>query len=74
MANFLPTLGEFRLIIDAIDSVQRGYPCGVPLCEFTEHPGFLPARSERRGEEAGMAYHAENDRVSMDGLPTGTAS
>lgn len=65
--------GERQLIIVDIDSVQTSCGFGVPLYDFKEHRDRLTAWAERKGEEGVLAYRAEKNRMSIDGLPTGIA-
>ncbi len=66
--------GERQLIIAEKDSVQTSCGFGVPLFDFKEHRDQLPAWAERKGEAGVMAYRAEKNRVSIDGLPTGIST
>lgn len=66
-----PMLGERQLIIADIDSVQTSCGFGVPLLEFREHRPQLREWAERKGPEGVVAYRAEKNRVSIDGLATG---
>ncbi len=63
--------GERQLIIADIDSVQTSCGFGVPLFEFKEDRNQLSAWAERKGTEGVIAYRAEKNRQSIDGLPTG---
>ncbi|MBK6777263.1 MAG: pyridoxamine 5'-phosphate oxidase family protein [Flavobacteriales bacterium] len=66
-----PMLGERQLIMADIDSVQTSCGFGVPLLEFKEHRPQLREWAERKGPEGVVAYRAEKNRVSIDGLATG---
>lgn len=66
--------GERQLIVADIDSVQTSCGYGVPLFDFKEHRDQLPAWAERKSESGVLAYRAEKNRVSIDGLPTGIGS
>ena len=66
-----PMLGERQLIIADIDSVQTSCGFGVPLLEFKEHRPQLREWAERKGPEGVVAYRAEKNRVSIDGVATG---
>ncbi len=63
--------GERQLIVVDIESVQTSCGFGVPLFAFREHRDQLPAWADRKGEQGLVAYRAEKNRVSIDGLPTG---
>ncbi len=65
--------GERQLIIADIQNVQTSCGFGVPLFDFKEHRTQLPAWAERKGEEGVVAYRAEKNLQSIDGLPTGLA-
>ena len=66
-----PMLGERQLIMADIDSGQTSCGFGVPLLEFKEHRPQLREWAERKGPEGVVAYRAEKNRVSIDGLATG---
>ena len=66
-----PMLGERQLIMADIDSVQKSCGFGVPLLEFKEHRPQLREWAERKGPEGVVAYRAEKNRVSIDGVATG---
>lgn len=66
-----PLPGERQLIIAEIESVQTSCGYGVPLFSFQEHRTQLPAWAEHKGSEALVAYRAEKNRTSIDGMPTG---
>ena len=66
-----PMLGERQLIMADIDSVQTSCGFGVPLLEFKEHRPQLREWAERKGPEGVVAYRAEKNRVSIDGVATG---
>ena len=66
-----PMRGERQLIVVDIESVQTSCGFGVPLYVFHEHRDQLPAWADRKGEEGLIAYRAEKNRVSIDGLSTG---
>ena len=63
--------GERQLILIDIESVQTSCGFGVPLYAFQEHRDLLHAWADRKGEEGLIAYRAEKNHVSIDGLPTG---
>ncbi len=64
-------LGERQLIIADIDSVQTSCGFGVPLLEFKDHRPQLREWAERKGPEGVVAYRAEKNALSIDGLATG---
>lgn len=66
-----PMLGERQLIIADIDSVQTSCGFGVPLLEFKEHRTQLAEWADRKGPAGVLAYRAEKNQVSIDGLATG---
>ena len=66
-----PLPGERQLIIAEVESVQTSCGYGVPLYSFQEHRTQLPAWAEHKGSEALVAYRAEKNRTSIDGMPTG---
>lgn len=72
LAPRFPVLpGTRQIILLEIDSVQTSCGFAVPFYEFQGERDTLRRYAETKGE-AGMAqYRMENNRVSIDGLPTG---
>ena len=66
-----PLAGERQLILMDIETVQTSCGFGVPLYAFQAQREQLPAWAERKGNAGLVAYRAEKNRVSIDGLPTG---
>jgi hypothetical protein len=62
-----------QLIVADIARVQTSCGFGVPLYEFAGERDFHFKWADKRGE-AGLAdYQQQNNRVSIDGLPTALA-
>ncbi|MBB4657634.1 pyridoxamine 5'-phosphate oxidase family protein [Parvularcula dongshanensis] len=71
-AHLFPDLpGARGLVVLAIDSVQTSCGYAVPQMSLDEERDTLLRWSERKGEAGLAAYQAENNAVSIDGLPTG---
>ena len=71
IAHFEAVPGVRQIVVADVDSVQTSCGSGVPLYNFQGERDSLLLSAERKGE-AGMAeYREANNRVSIDGLPTG---
>jgi hypothetical protein len=59
-----------RSIVD-IEVIRVADSCGygVPLMDFRSHRPTMDEWSERKGPEGIAEYQAQNNRVSLDGLP-----
>ena len=66
-----PLPGERQLIIADIESVQTSCGYGVPQYAFQEDRAQLSEWAEHKGSEGLVAYRAEKNRTSIDGMPTG---
>ncbi|HEX2617492.1 MAG TPA: pyridoxamine 5'-phosphate oxidase family protein [Flavobacteriales bacterium] len=72
--HFGPSItGERQLIIADIDQVQTSCGYGVPLYDFKADRTQLEAWAAHKGPDGLVAYRAEKNRASIDGLPTGWA-
>lgn len=70
-----PLPGERQLVVAAIESVQTSCGFGVPFFEYKGERDQLIQWADRKGREGILAYQAEKNARSIDGLPTGlTAS
>jgi hypothetical protein len=72
---FGPALpGERQLIVADVDSVQTSCGFAVPLFEYDGDRSQLNEWAARKTPEALRTYWSENNRRSIDGLPTGILS
>jgi hypothetical protein len=66
----VPSATGLRQFIDiAVDEVIHNCGYGVPEMDFVRTRPSLVAWAEGKGEAGLEAYRAENNRVSIDGLP-----
>lgn len=66
-----PLPGERQLIIAEIESIQSSCGFGVPFFDYTGERSTLLDYAEKKGPDGMAAYRAENNRRSIDDLPTG---
>jgi hypothetical protein len=64
-------LGTRQIVTLDIDVVQTSCGFGVPLFDYRAERPTLDRWAENKGEAGLIAYQRENNRVSLDGLPTG---
>lgn len=62
-----------QLIVAEIDLVQTSCGFGVPLFEYVGERDIHFEWAAKKGEDGLQAYMQENNRVSLDGLPTSLA-
>lgn len=65
--------GARQIVILDIELVQTSCGFGVPILRFEEERPSLVRWAESKGEDGLKAYRRDNNRVSLDGLPTGLA-
>ncbi len=63
--------GARQIVELSIDLVQTSCGFGVPVLTFQEERQILPRWAEKQGPEGVAKFQGENNRVSIDGLPTG---
>ena len=68
-----PLPGERQLIIGEIESVQTSCGYAVPFFDYQGEREQLIEWAEKKGPEGVIAYRAEKNQRSIDGLPTGLA-
>jgi hypothetical protein len=61
--------GARSVIRVRLDRVSTSCGYGVPLLQFEGERDQLPKFAERRGPDGLVAYRAEKNAVSIDGLP-----
>jgi hypothetical protein len=66
-----PLAGERQLIIGEVEQVQTSCGFAVPFFEYSGERNALIEWAERKGPEGVLAYRAEKNVRSIDGLPTG---
>jgi len=71
VGRFPPIPGRRQIVLLHIESLQTSCGFGVPVYEFKEARQRLTQWAARRGEEGLADYRHKNNRVSIDGLPTG---
>ncbi len=68
---FEPLPGVRQIMVLEIDSVQTSCGFAVPIYEFKEERNTLCRWTEQLGDKIIEEYQRKNNRVSIDGLPTG---
>lgn len=63
--------GQRQIVVLDIDMVQTSCGYQVPLMEFVAERDTLRKWAEQKGPDGLVAYRAEKNAVSLDGLPTG---
>lgn len=63
--------GKRQIIFIDIEKVQTSCGFGVPVMNFDRHRDTMEKWANGKGEEGLKAYRAEENMVSLDGLPTG---
>jgi hypothetical protein len=72
LIDLFPPMRGARNIFDMkVDLVQTSCGFGVPLYEYQEQRTLMDSWAANKGEEGLRAYHAQKNRVSIDGFPTG---
>jgi hypothetical protein len=66
--------GARQIVTLAVERVQTSCGYGVPLYAYEGERPSLIRWAESKGEAGLAAYRAENNRVSIDGLPSGAPS
>jgi hypothetical protein len=61
--------GTRALILVDVERISDSCGYGVPLMPFSAHRDNLDHWAERKGATGLVAYRAENNQVSLDGLP-----
>lgn len=69
-----PLIGERQLIVGDVESVQTSCGFAVPFFEYVGERRELLDWAESKGPEGLLAYRAEKNSRSIDGLPTGLAT
>lgn len=64
-------LGTRQVVVLDVDLVQTSCGYGVPLFAHTGERPSLTNWAEAKGEDGLVAYRAEKNAQSLDGLPTG---
>jgi len=70
-ALFDEYVGTRQIIILHVESLQTSCGFGIPLYEFKEDRKELIEWAKRKGEDGIRTYRRDNNRTSIDGLPTG---
>jgi hypothetical protein len=70
-ARFPAVPGARQIVVLEIESVQTSCGFGVPEYRFKAHRQALVAWATKRGDTGLADYRKENNRASIDGLPTG---
>ena len=68
---FPPMQGARNIFDLNVDLVQTSCGFGVPLMEFQAERETMAQWAAKKGDEKIAAYQQENNRLSIDGLPTG---
>ncbi len=72
LAQHFPDLPGARQIFDvAVESAQTSCGYAVPRMSLDEERDLLNTWARKKGPDGLVAYHAEKNLVSIDGLPTG---
>lgn len=66
-------LGARQMVRLAVDLVQTSCGYGVPVHDYKGERPSLDLWAEQKGDDGLVAYRAEKNRLSLDGLPTGLA-
>jgi hypothetical protein len=68
--NFGDVPGARQIIVTDVDRVQTSCGFGVPLMEHRGPRDTLVRWAEAKGDDGLVAYRAQKNAVSIDGLPT----
>lgn len=63
--------GIRQMIFLDIETVQTSCGYGVPVMDFVDHRETMAKWALSKGEDGLVAYRADKNMVSLDGLPTG---
>jgi hypothetical protein len=69
--NFPSLPGTRQIILLQMESAQTSCGFSIPLMEFKGERQVLVEWAEKKGEDGVAEYRDKNNRVSIDGLPTG---
>jgi hypothetical protein len=69
LARFGETRGARAVVRVSLDRISTSCGYSIPLMDYVGERDTLVEWAERKGEEGLDAYHAEKNRVSIDGLP-----
>lgn len=64
------TIGVRQIILADIEFIQTSCGFGVPIYEFKEERDILPKWAMKQGMEGVLKYQSQNNKASIDGLPT----
>lgn len=70
-SSFPPDPGARQVFDMVVESVQTSCGYAVPLMDFRAHRDTLVRWTEGKGEAGVVAYQREQNRLSLDGFPTG---
>jgi len=74
LALFPPLTGSRNVVDLQVDLVQTSCGYGVPLYDFAAQRDLMDSWATKKGPDGLRSYQQENNRVSIDGLPTGLPS
>ena len=69
--RFPDYVGARQIVTLDIETVQTSCGYQVPVMDFVAERQTLTKWAEQKGPDGLAAYRAENNRLSIDGLPTG---
>jgi hypothetical protein len=70
IGDFTMLTGARQIIVADIHKAQTSCGFAVPFMDYVGERDALEKWAENRGEEGLVAYHAEKNFHSLDGLPT----
>jgi Pyridoxamine 5'-phosphate oxidase len=71
LALFPPLTGARNLFDLEVHQVQTSCGYGVPLFDFAAQRDLMDSWATKKGPDGLRTYQQQNNRVSIDGLPTG---
>ena len=71
-AELFPNLpGSRQIFVVNVEGIMTSCGFGVPLMEYKGERSTLLDWAEKKGEDGIAEYQRDNNRISLDGLPTG---
>ncbi len=69
-SHFTVPTGARQIILTDVELVQTSCGFGVPLYEFKEERQILTDWAKKQGDDGVRTYQSNNNKASIDGLPT----
>lgn len=68
--HFTVSVGVRQIVVCEVELVQTSCGFGVPMLEFKEERHILQDWARKKGVDGVQQYQSENNKASIDGLPT----